>query len=154
MHTVRFPIALGGMDHYTLAMKQLRRLCSMVLMLTIATIPLAAQSAAPAKSPRPAMDPVKLKSMLINVPTGSPLRVRTRDGAQVAGKLTQLTNDGVELQALIDGNIQNRTFSFTDIAGVASGPQKSLMARALGPVLTIVGLAGTVGALTAAIKKK
>lgn len=116
--------------------------------------PLAAQSAAqPAAAKlRPAMDAGKLKSLLINVPTGSPLRVRTRDGMQVDGKLTQLTNDNIQIQALVNGNIENRTLAFSDISGLKTGVRKTGLAGKLSPVLTIVGLIGTASALTAAIK--
>jgi len=99
------------------------------------------------------MDAGKLKSMLINVPTGSPLRVQTRDGAEVAGKLTQLTNDGIQIQALANGNIENRTLAFGDIAGLKTGAKKTGVMSKLSPVLTIASLLGTVGAITAAVKK-
>jgi hypothetical protein len=82
------------------------------------TAPLAAQAPAQAAAKlRPAMDAGKLKALLINVPTGSPLRVRTRDNAQIDGKLTSLTNDGIQMQALVNGNIENRTLGFGDIGG-------------------------------------
>lgn len=134
--------------------RRLLRLVSTALMLTLSAHPLLAQTAgAPARTERPAMDPAKAKQVLINLPTGAPLRVRTRDGMEVAGKLTQLTNEGIEVQALANGTIEQRRFAFTDIAGLAAGPKKSAVARALGPVLTIISLAGTAGAITAAIKK-
>jgi hypothetical protein len=102
---------------------------------------------------RPAMDPGKLKAMLINVPTGSPLRVRTRDGVEVAGKPTELSNDGLQMQALVNGNIENRSMTFSEISGLKTGAQKTGPMAKLSPVLTIIGLVGTAGALTAAIRK-
>ena len=129
------------------------RLFCALLATFLTAAPLAAQSAAqPAAKLRPAMDTGKLKSMLINVPTGSPLRVRTRDGMQIDGKLSQLTNDNIQLQALINGNIENRTLAFSDIAGVKTGARKTGIAGKLSPVLTIVSLIGTASALAAAIK--
>lgn len=98
------------------------------------------------------MDPGKLKAMLINVPAGSPLRLRTRDGMETAGRLTQVTNDGVEMQALVNGNIENRSVPYGDIAGLKTGVRKTGLAR-LAPIMTLVSLVGTAGALTAAIRK-
>lgn len=99
------------------------------------------------------MDPGKLKAMLMNTPTGSPLRLRTTDGAQVDGKLTQVTNDGVEIQALTNGNIENRKLGFGDISTMKTGQRKSGFAAALSPVLTLTSLLGTAAAITAAIRK-
>lgn len=124
---------------------------AVVVLMTPATVPPVA--AAQAAQLRPAMDATRLKSALINIPTGTPIRVRTRDGAQVAGKLMQLSDEGIEMQALTGGRIETRALRFADIAGLSTGPRKSLVARTLGPVLTIVSLAGTVGAITAAVKK-
>lgn len=127
----------------------LTRLMCLVLAIGLGTAPLSAQSAAA----RPAMDPAKLKAVLMNVPTGSPLRLRTRDGAELAGKLTQLTNDGVQIQALVGGTIENRSLAFGEIAALKAGPRKPLKDRILGPVLTVSSLAGTIAAITAAVKK-
>jgi len=131
------------------------RALGVTLAFALATTPLAAQAAASQQGAnlRSAMDAGKLKSMLINVPTGSPLRVQTRDGAEVAGKLTQLTNDGIQIQALANGNIENRTLAFGDIAGLKTGAKKTGVMSKLSPVLTIASLLGTVGAITAAVKK-
>lgn len=125
------------------------------LAFALMTCPLATQAAASQQSAalRPAMDAGRLKSMLINVPAGSPLRVQTRDGAEVAGKLTQLTNDGIQIQALVNGNIEDRTLAFGDIAGLKTGARKMGVLSKLSPVLTIASLLGTVGAITAAVKK-
>jgi hypothetical protein len=132
----------------------IRALC-VALAFALLTTPLAAQAAASrqAATLRPAMDAGKLKSMLINVPAGSPLRVQTRDGAELAGKLTQLTNDGIQIQALANGNIEDRTLAFGDIAGLKTGARKTGVLSKLSPVLTIASLMGTVGAITAAVKK-
>jgi hypothetical protein len=144
------PAILLGM----ITSRLVRSLC-VALAVMLATSPLAAQAAAQqAAKLRPAMDAGKLKAMLINVPTGSPLRVRTRDGAEVAGKLTQLTNDGIQVQALANGNVEDRTFAFGDIAGLKTGARKTGFMSKLSPLLTIASLAGTVGAITAAVKKK
>lgn len=126
-----------------------------VLIASLSVLPAAAQPSVPpqAAKMRPAMDPGKLKSMLMNTPTGSPLRLRTRDGAQVDGKLTQVTNDGVEIQALTNGNIENRKLAFGDISSLKTGQRKSGFAAALSPVLTITSLLGTAAAITAAIRK-
>jgi len=131
------------------------RALGVTLAFALATTPLAAQAAASQQGAnlRSAMDAGKLKSMLINVPAGSPLRVRTRDGAEVAGKLTQLTNDGIQIQALANGNIEDRTLAFGDIAGLKTGARKTGALSKLSPVLTIASLLGTVGAITAAVKK-
>lgn len=126
-----------------------------MLIASLFVLPAAAQPSAPpqAAKMRPAMDPGRLKSMLMNTPTGSPLRLRTRDGAQVDGKLTQVTNDGVEIQALTNGNIENRKLAFGDISSLKTGQRKSGFAAALSPVLTITSLLGTAAAIAAAIRK-
>lgn len=66
-----------------------------------------------------------------------PRASRTRDGAQVDGKLTQVTNDGVEIQALTNGNIEDRKLAFGDISSLKTGQRKSGFAAALNPVLTM-----------------
>ena len=133
----------------------MKRLTALVLLallsLAVATGPAAAQGTPQAATLKPGMDLGKLKSRLINVPTGSPLTVRTRDGARVSGKLVEMTNDAVQIQALSGGNIENRTLAYTDIAGLSVGPRKGGMSK-LKPLLTAMSLLGTVGSLTAALK--
>ncbi len=130
-----------------------RALC-LILSMTVVATPVAAQAAATGQSAKlsPAMDPAKLKTRLINVPTGSPLRVKTRDGAEVAGTLTALTNEGMQIQALVGGNIESRTLPFSDIDGLKTGVKKTGLMSKLSPVMTVLSLLGTVGALTAAFK--
>lgn len=131
------------------------RALSLTLSFTLVSTSVAGPTEPPQQAAKtlPAMDAAKLKSVLINVPTGSPLRVRTRDGAEIAGKLTEMNNDGIQIQALVDGNIESRSLAFGDIAGVKTGPKATGAMGKLRPLLTVLSLLGTVGAVTAAFKK-
>lgn len=98
------------------------------------------------------MDPIRLKTMLLSVPNGSPVIVRTRDGAQWPGKLLGVSNDGFEVQTLVNDSIETRALAFSDVVSLEAGPRKTRLAKILDPMLTVLSLVGTVAALTAAIK--
>lgn len=85
-------------------------------------------------------------------PSASPQAAKLRQ-AMDPGKRTQVTNDGVEIQALTNGNIENRKLAFGDISSLKTGQRKSGFAAALSPVLTMTSLLGTAAAITAAIRK-
>ena len=116
-----------------------------LLSLVMLTSPLAAQN-------RPAMDPVSLKMMLLNVPNGSPVTVRTRDGERLAGKLLDVTNSGFEVQALVNDNIETRTLAYSDVASFDAGPRQRWFARVLNPIMMVLTMVGAAAALTAAIQ--
>lgn len=68
----------------------------------------------------PAAEPAKpdIRAIALEIPTGSPVRIRTFGKTTVQGKLTAITTDGVTLQVLEKDRILERSVAFGDVKSI------------------------------------
>jgi hypothetical protein len=95
----------------------------------------------------------KLKQVALSIPHGSPVQVQLKDKTRLSGRIGAVDNDGFDLQFLDKGSIVSKKLAFEEVNKLSAGPPKTTFERVKTPILTVLGLVGTAGALTAAIKR-
>jgi hypothetical protein len=73
--------------------------------------------------------PAALKADAINIPAGSPVTLNMPDGSKIAGKLTGVTNDGVQIQGVQGGNLATQTLGYDQIGSIKQGVPVTKTAR-------------------------
>ncbi|HEY3442784.1 MAG TPA: hypothetical protein VGK29_18635 [Paludibaculum sp.] len=59
-----------------------------------------------------------MRAVALEIPTGSPVRIKTLSKETVQGKLTAITTDGVTLQVLEKDQISERSVAFHDVKSI------------------------------------